>query len=310
MGSVSFRLTPAAPFRLDLTVWALRRRPHNIVDRWDGRTYRRALVLDGEAVEVAVEQEGPPEEPVLRVRAECAALPARRNAVRAAATPALERLLGLHVRLDDFYAMAEKDSKLLPLALRFRGFKPPRYPSLFEALVNAISCQQITLTLGIHLLNRIAEKWGPKALSKEGAVHAFPPAAVLRKVRGQSLRGIGLSTSKATALIETARAFATGALADEDLASLDDASAAESLTRIRGVGPWSAEYALLRGLGRLNIFPSADSGALNNLRRLLALKGPLDAAQGRRIIERWSPSAGLVYFHLLLKGLADAGHIP
>ncbi len=271
------------------------------MDRWDGKTYRRVLYLDGEAVEVAVEQEGPPSRPVLRVKA--------KSSARAAVTSALERLLGLHVRLDGFYAMAEKDLGLRPLAQRFRGFKPPRYASLFEALVNAISCQQISLDLGIHLLNRIAEKWGPRALTGGDPVCALPQATVLRRIRAQSLRRIGLSTAKAAALVEAARAFDTGALAEETLASLDDVSAVGSLTQVRGIGPWSAEYALLRGLGRLHVFPSADSGALNNLRRLLALKRPLNAAHGRRIVERWSPYAGLVYFHLLLKGLADAGHI-
>jgi DNA-3-methyladenine glycosylase II len=211
--------------------------------------------------------------------------------------------------LDGFYAMAERDPRLRPLARRFKGFKPPRYPSLFEALVNAISCQQITLTLGIHLLNRIAEKWGARTDSTGDTLYALPQPAVLRRVRAQSLRGIGLSSSKAAALVEAARAFDTGALAEERVASLEDAQAVESLTQVRGIGRWTAEYALLRGLGRLNVFPSADSGALNNLRRLLGLKTSLDAAQGRRILERWSPYAGLVYFHLLLKGLADAGHL-
>jgi DNA-3-methyladenine glycosylase II len=44
------------PFRLDLTVWALRRRPDNAIDTWDGRTYRRALEIDGATVELATVQ--------------------------------------------------------------------------------------------------------------------------------------------------------------------------------------------------------------------------------------------------------------
>jgi DNA-3-methyladenine glycosylase II len=310
MGSLSFLLTPSVPFRMDLTVWALRRRPYNAVDRWDGKTYRRAFLIDEEVAEVSVEQEGPPEQPALRVWVGGSQLKAGKKVTRTAVTSALERLLGLHLRLDDFYAMAERDPRLRPLARRFKGFKPPRYASLFEALVNAISCQQITLSLGIHLLNRIAEKWGSRALSKDDTLYTLPQAAVLRRIRAPSLRGMGLSTSKAVALIETARAFSTGALAEEGVAALDDASAVEYLTQVRGIGRWSAEYALLRGLGRLSIFPSADSGALNNLRRFLGWKRPLNAAQGRQILEKWSPYAGLVYFHLLLKGLADAGYIP
>ena len=63
----SFSITPIPPFRLDLTAWALRRRPENAVDRWDGRTYRRVLMIDSQAVEVAVHQSGGPEEPQLEV---------------------------------------------------------------------------------------------------------------------------------------------------------------------------------------------------------------------------------------------------
>ena len=67
MSQRSFSITPVPPFRLDLTVWALRRRPDNAVDRWDGRTYRRVLMIDSQAVEVAVRQSGGPEEPQLEV---------------------------------------------------------------------------------------------------------------------------------------------------------------------------------------------------------------------------------------------------
>ena len=67
MSQRSFSITPIPPFRLDLTVWALRRRPENAVDRWDGRTYRRVLMIDRQAVEVAVHQSGGPEAPQLEV---------------------------------------------------------------------------------------------------------------------------------------------------------------------------------------------------------------------------------------------------
>ena len=72
--SRSFVLEPMPPFRLDLTVWALRRRPDNIVDRWDGQTYHRVLRLPAGPMEVAVTQTGPPETPRLRVAVGDAAL--------------------------------------------------------------------------------------------------------------------------------------------------------------------------------------------------------------------------------------------
>ena len=60
-----FSLEPRPPFRLDLTAWVLRRRPGNLVDRWDGSTYRRAMRIGGVVAEVEVRQTGAPHAPTL-----------------------------------------------------------------------------------------------------------------------------------------------------------------------------------------------------------------------------------------------------
>ena len=66
----------------------------------------------------------------------------------AVARRALHRLLGLGVDLSAFAAMADADPILGPLAERMRGLKPPRFPTVFEALVNGVACQQLSLTVG------------------------------------------------------------------------------------------------------------------------------------------------------------------
>ena len=96
MSRSTILIEPMAPFRLDLTVWTLRRRPDNTVDRWDGQTYRRVLPLPAGPVEVAVTQVEPPGAPRLRVSVEGQPL---RSSVKAAVASALERLLGLHIDL-------------------------------------------------------------------------------------------------------------------------------------------------------------------------------------------------------------------
>ena len=60
---LSFRVRQTLPFRLDLTVWALRRRQENIIDRWDGSVYRRVLVVEGLPIEVELSQSGSPGNP-------------------------------------------------------------------------------------------------------------------------------------------------------------------------------------------------------------------------------------------------------
>jgi DNA-3-methyladenine glycosylase II len=298
-----FSYRPRRPFRLDLTVWALRRRAENRVDRWDGHSYRRVLVLSGKPREITVTQTGPAELQVVVAGAR----PGRTVETQAAA--ALERLLGLSVNLNGFYRRSRRDPVLAPLVKRFRGLKPPRFPTLFEALVNGMACQQVTLTLGITLLNRLAEAYGVHFSSGTETAHAFPCPEDLAGRSPDELRRLGFSRQKGRAMIELSEAVASGGADLEDWAGLDDEPLLERLCGLRGVGRWTAEYALLRGLGRLHVFPGDDVGARQGLTRWLALSEPLDYAGVRRLLGRWQPYGGLLYFHLLLKGLAEAGHV-
>jgi DNA-3-methyladenine glycosylase II len=100
-----------------------------------------------------------------------------------------------------------------------------------------------------------------------------------------------------------------GGLDLEALASFEDSKVLERLTALRGVGRWTAEYALLRGLGRIHIFPGDDVGVRNRLHDWMKVARPLNYEGVQRILERWKPYGGLIYFHLLLKGLSEAGHL-
>jgi DNA-3-methyladenine glycosylase II len=289
------------PYRLDLTAWALRRRGDNATDGWDGSSYRRVLELGGRPVEVVATQESPS---VPQIAVQLTGIDLDRE-TEAAAQAALHRLLGLGADLSPFYRLAADDPFLGPLAKRFRGLKPPRLPSLFECLVNAIACQQLTLTVGIRLLNRLAETYGTPV--RDGGPQAFPRPAHLAGVSPEALRPLGFSRAKALSIVALAAAIETGTFDADAIDSLDNEKAVAALMHLRGIGRWSAEYALLRGLGRLNVFPGDDVGARNNLAHRLQRKGPLDYAAVQAAVQPWQPFAGLVYFHLLLANLADQG---
>jgi DNA-3-methyladenine glycosylase II len=303
--SLAFSLEPVPPFRLDLTVWTLRRRPDNAVDLWDGRTYRRVLVLDGEPVEVVVSQAGTAEAPRLQVVAGAAR---QEREIEREATAALDRALGLRVDLSEFYRFARSQPHLGLLVERFLGLKPPRFPGVSEALVNGIACQQFTLTQGIRLLSRLTEAYG-LSLPGDASRHAFPRLEDLAIVEPEALRPLGFSGQKARAIVGAAQATVEGRLDLEGLAELDEQAAVARLRELRGVGRWTAEYVLLRGLGRTDVFPGDDVGARNNLRRYLGLAEPLDYAGVQRTLSAWRPFGGLLYFHLLLDSLAERGYI-
>lgn len=297
---LAFQIKPVPPFRLDLTVQALRRRPINAVDRWDGTTYRRSLIMDGRRVGIEVVQVAPSERPMLQVAVRGSSLP---PSTRCVAMSALTRLLGVDRCLDDFYGAAAEDPGLGQLARLFRGLKPPRFPTVFEALINAFACQQVTLSLGIQLLNRLAATCARGWHVPDDRAHVFPSPDDLAGRKADDLRALGFSRQKGEAIIELARAVATCRFDLDELEDLDDAAAVARLRTLRGVGRWTAEYVLLRGLGRLHVFPGDDIGARNNLQRWLGILEPLDYDGVQRALARWQPFQGLVYLHLLLWGL-------
>jgi len=303
MERFSLNIKPAPPFRLDLTVWTLRRRPDNVVDRWDGQTYRRVLTIeDGEPFEVAVTQAGTADVPLLLVTSD---FDGHDREIEQRITSALERLLGINLSLDGFYRMAEGDDRLKPLADQFRGFKPPRFQSYFETLVNAISCQQLTLTMGIRLLNRLAEAYGLAVETDDGIFHAFPRPQDLINADIEELRKMSFSHQKARYITSLAQSIVEGKLDLNEIELLDDQSASDRLCSLKGVGRWTAEYYLLRGLGRTHIFPADDVGARNHLERWMGLSEKLDYHKVHETLKPWRGSGGVVYFHLLLKSLAE-----
>jgi DNA-3-methyladenine glycosylase II len=178
---------------------------------------------------------------------------------------------------------------------------------VFEALVNGVACQQLSLAVGIHLLNRLTAAHGRPVIQDPTGPRAFPDPDQLASIQPDELKRHGFSATKARTIVETARAIVAGELDLDSLEQLDDAAAIERLTRLRGIGRWTAEYVLLRGLGRLNIFPGDDVGAHNKLRRFFDIDTPLDYDSVTQLVARWHPYAGMVYFHLLLESLSDTG---
>jgi DNA-3-methyladenine glycosylase II len=301
---LQFAIRPVPPFRLDLTVWALRRRSRNLVDRWDGVSYRRVVVLNGRAMELAVRQTGTPTAPRLDVMV----TPGPASGTdKWQLRMLLDRLLGLRIDLLAWYHTAGRDPRLRRLSDRFRGVKPPRFPSVFEALVNAFACQQFSLEAGLTILNRLAAACGSSLETPSNLGHAFPQPDEIIQMVPEELRTIGFSRQKARALLDLAGAIARQELNLESLARESDDVVGQQLRQLRGVGRWTAEYALLRGFGRLQVFPGDDVGAQKKLAHWLGRSRPLNYGGVARAVAPWHPYAGLVYFHLLLDGLSLAG---
>ncbi len=287
-----FEIPVAPPFSLHFTVRVLQRLPSNRIDRWEAGIYGRLLPI-GERLElVTVTQSGGPQQPAVQACARLA--PGEIPAVRRT----IQQLLGATIELEPFYELVRRNGPLESLALALAGLKPPRYLSLFEALINAICCQQVSLTVGVLMMNRVSKLAGSYQVIQNEKYFAFPGPEQVSRLKPQQLRGLGLSNAKAAAMAALSEGFATGRHRQEEFEQLPTARAIEKLQSLPGVGAWSARYGLLRGLGRLDVFPTGDVGAARTLGELLG-RSPMTPEEAERFARHWKQYAGLLYFHLL-----------
>ena len=306
MTQETFCLDPFPPFRLDVTVWALRRRASNRIDQWDGTTYTRVLLLDGQPVKVTVSQQRSMTHPRLLVTVSS---PVALAQLCVRISSILQRMLGCATDVTAFYALARRDHQISALVERFLGLKPPRFPSLFEALLNAFACQQVSLDVGILLLNRLTEAYGQTVADDQGVRYAFPAPEALANASPERLRALGFSHQKARAILELAASQVQGQQPLSLLETMSNEEVCQMLLPIRGVGRWTAEYVLLRGLGRIDMFPGDDVGAQKNLQALLSLDEKPTYERIKALTARWQPYAGFLYFHLLLEKLSQKGFV-
>jgi len=143
-------------------------------------------------------------------------------------------------------------------------------------VANGIACQQLSLLVGILLLGRLARKVGVLSADSKDALHAFPDPTDFAGVKAQSLKSLGFSNNKSRALLDVSSAIRDQRLNLESLFQLDNQVAVERLMQLRGVGRWTAEYVLLRGLGRLDMFPGDGVGARKKLAQFLRKNKDLD----------------------------------
>ena len=213
------------------------------------------------------------------------------------------RIVNADMELLPFYKAAAGHPVMEALTLQFRGLKPFRPASLFDMLVMAVTEQQISLTAAHHIQTRLVERFG----SMVDGLPVFPRAQALAGAPLEALTGVGLSHRKAEYIEGMAAQVVSGAL---DLEAFETASADEVRTRvadIRGFGMWSANYLLIRGLGRPDVVPYDDLGVRRIVGRLLGDGRVLTAAETEQAFAPFAPFRGLATYYLLVASRGHAG---
>jgi len=197
--------------------------------------------------------------------------------------------------LRPFYRIAASHSILGTITKELHGLKPMRPASLFEMLVIAITEQQISLAAAYRIRTRIIERYGDRV----NGLWVFPTPRRLSESSVAELMTCGLSQRKAEYVQGIAVKVADGLLDLDQLAAMSDEDVRFLLLQVRGLGPWSAEYFLVRGLSRPDRVPADDLGIRSVVGRYLGRGHRLSPQGTLRKLSAFKPYRGLAAFYLL-----------
>ena len=268
-----------------------RRVPGEIVDVFEDECYSRVLHVGDKDILVHVK---PLERSRQKLEATCGELNPKE-------TEELERMLcrvfNLALDLKSFYAFARDHELLFRATREMYGFRPPCFPTLFEGIVSTILGQQVNVRFALDVKRRLVERYG-RTLNYEGMTHhCFPLPESFASASVNELRALLVSRQKAGYITGVARLFIEDKIDEEKVRAMTDEQILNSLMSIKGVGKWTAEYLMIRCLGRSSAIPAADTAMRAAFKYFFRLEqaGEEDV---RRLSENWGNWKGIAGFYL------------
>ncbi|MCL5877589.1 MAG: DNA-3-methyladenine glycosylase [Candidatus Bathyarchaeota archaeon] len=294
----TFTLAPTRPLDFDLTCQIFSSGDAHVRAYVNGE-FNQVLRLEGGLVLAQVVSKGTVEHPKLKIT-----LKSNKpitSKTKQGAQEALTHIFNLSFDLEAFYKEAENDIAMHRIVQQLRGFKFPTTQTAFEGLVDAIVEQQISIKVARTLEERLALKFGDKLELEAETYHAFPTAKNIYDASISDIRGCGLSERKAEYIYNTARLIVEGKLDLEGMKNNPDAdSVIAELDELKGIGVWTAELTLLRGMQRWDVLPADDFGIRRVISTYYCGGRSIKATEAREIAKGWGTWQGLAAFYLIL----------
>lgn len=199
----------------------------------------------------------------------------------------IRQWLDLDTDLKPFYLMCEKDKLLCRLVEKYYGYRIVGQPDLFESVVWAVLGQQINLQFAYTLKQKFVEKFGDAFTVKEDIYYLFPQPETVAQLSPGQLLPLQFSRQKAEYTINIARAFAEGVISKEKLKGMPLRAAKEKLMEIKGVGNWTANYALMKTFRHADAFPLEDAGLHNAIKNLKKLDRKPSLDEVKRLFKKY-----------------------
>ncbi|HEY51462.1 MAG TPA: DNA-3-methyladenine glycosylase 2 family protein [Dehalococcoidia bacterium] len=279
-------LKPVPPYSFSLTAaYATFFRGRYGGDIFENGLYQRLLDLKEGLCLAGVRTSGKADPPQLEVELLSRSLD---DAMVARAIERLNWVLSIDRDIKPFYQMVLSDRALEPLIKDLWGLHIPHTASVYEALVQAILGQQISAHVARELRTRLIKMYGATLKVAGNIYHSFPRPDALVTAEVDGLRALGFSARKSEYIIDISRKVTSSQLDLEGLHALSDEEVIQVLTGLRGVGLWTAQWLLIRALGRNDGFPHGDLALCRILGQLLNKGRPFQPEEALEYSHRWS----------------------
>ena len=291
-----YELAPKRPYSLVRTAARLAAFPE-VVDCFEDGLYRRLVYVGNHPHLLEATERGAPSRALLDVTISGA----RANTTKAKrlVEGVLDNVFRVRTDVGSFYRKFGNDPLLGPLIKEHRGLRVVGRATIWETLIQIVISQQINLKFAHSILCALATALGRRARFDGKLYFNFPSPARVAKMTIEDLRSFRLSQSKSETLSRLAKAFRAGDLSEEQFASMPDDELIELLMSFKGVGKWTAEFTLLRGCSRLDVFPAGDLGVVKYFaKEMLGYEAPAREESMREFAERWRPYRGLALIYV------------
>ncbi len=276
----AIRITPPTEFSFELACSFLERSTRELLHRVDGGNVFKALRVGDKKLLLSIQQDNSD------LKVEFLNHQPAESEKKFVSQYVCE-WFDLNTDLKPFYKMVETDKLLGSLIKKYYGYRIVGQPDLFESLVWAVLGQQINLTFAYTLKQRFVEQFG-EVIELEGQKYfLFPSYDRVSQLTPESLLALLFSKQKANYTIGIAQAFASGAMTKEFLQHLSLSEGKEKLMKIKGIGNWTANYALMKTFRYPDAFPLEDVGIHNAIKNLKGMKSKPTLDQVKRIFKKY-----------------------
>jgi DNA-3-methyladenine glycosylase II len=289
-------LDPVPPYDFDLSA-RIFSKGDPAVRIYDNGVYRQALDIQGNPTLIEVRSVGTPDTPRLEI-----------TATRGSGGSGVEgtviqgivsSMFNIYDDLVPFYNAIQIDPVMKDLTQRLYGLKSPTTPTLFEALVDSIIEQQISLKVAHSLQVRLIKKTGKRLELGADVYYCYPSPESLAAAPESLFRECGMTTRKGEYIREISGAIVSGDLDLDKFRKYEDTGRIiREMMEIRGIGKWTAELTIIRGIHKFDAFPADDVGLQRILSRFYRDGKKVTSDEARVIAGGWGAWQGLAAFYL------------